>query len=139
VASSRYSSEDLSDILAGVKVLIVVVATLPGLARLAAPDQMICLHRDGQVRVEPFQPGCCLGEAEPSCPDEDCKDLPVVDPSPLDAPDGPLVLDVVSLPAPPPVEELPPAHVPTWNRPMSFSGPPPPGPERHVTTVVLRR
>ena len=139
MTAHRYSSEVLSVMLARVKVAIVVMAILPGMARLAAPDQMICLHRDGQVRLEPYEPACCLGEAEPGCPDEECRDLPVVDPSPLDAPDAPLALDVVSVPAPTPIEEVLAAFVPTWIRPRSFSGPPPPGWERHVTTVVLRR
>jgi hypothetical protein len=125
--------------LVDVKVLIGLLAMLPGLARVALPEEMICIHRDGQVRVEPIAPACCLGEDEPVCPDEQCSDLPLVDPSPVSMPDAPLVLDLVSLPAPPLVVEFLPASIPTWNRPSSTSGPPPPGPERHLTTVVLRR
>jgi hypothetical protein len=130
--------KELFDILARVRALISLVALLPGLARLASPEQMICLHRDGQVRVEPLVPACCLGEDVPICPDEECQDLPLVDPSPIDSPDAPIGLEGVSLPSMPPVEDLPP-DVPGDHRPGSFSGPPPPGPERHLLTVVLRR
>lgn len=124
--------------LAEVKVLIVLTMLSQGAVCLAAPDVMICLHRDGQVRVEPFEPTCCRGEAAPRCPDEECRDLPVLDPSPIDSPDAPLLLDTAVLLAPPLLEEFPTASVPTCPRPRSFSGPPPPEAGPYVTIVILR-
>ena len=124
--------------LAQVRVLTVVLALSQSVVCLTAPDQMICLHRDGQVRLERFEPSCCRGETAPSCPDEECQDIPVVDASPTDLPDAPLVLDVVAVVVEPPVESAPFIPLPTLNRPRSFSGPPPPGPEQHLATVILR-
>ena len=123
----------------GRKILVVLFALLPGVASLAAPDTMLCLHRDGQVRVEPIEPSCCRGEeSEPACPDDQCQDLPVVEASPLGAPDAPMTLDVTSIPADLSLESvgLPPA--PEFRRPRSFSGPPPPGSDPHVSIFILR-
>jgi hypothetical protein len=121
------------------KVLLVLLALTPGAALLAEPDRMLCLHRNGEVRVEPIEPSCCRGETTPSCPDEECQDLPIVETSPISSPEAAaLMLDFSWALVEPPAELPPMAPVPRLHRPRSFSGPPPPGPERHLTTVVLR-
>ena len=126
------------------RLLVALISLLPGAASLAAPDRMLCLHRDGEVRVEPMEPSCCRGETSdsstPSCPDEGCQDLPVVDASPISPPEAVApILDVCWVSVAPPADESPFLPFPRLNRPRSFSGPPLPGPERHLTTVILRR
>ena len=125
------------------------MALSQGGAAFAAPDFMLCFHRDGHVQVEIFELLCCRSEEENSkpststCPDENCQDLPIVESSSIVSPELGPALDVGSsilvsvLPAASDPSVLPVA--PDLQRPRSFSGPPPPGPERYLRTVVLRR
>jgi len=131
------------------KLLALLMILSQGAVAFAAPEFMLCFHRDGHVRVEAFELLCCRGEAEepasraPACPDEDCRDLPVVESSPSTLPE---VGSAFEAPVPSPAFDVPADFgslfafpVPFPSRPRSVSGPPPPGPERHLLTVVLRR
>ncbi len=132
------------------RLLLVLFAATQGTAAFSSPEFMLCLHRDGHVRVEPFEQLCCRSEGAepapvpPSCPDENCRDLPVIESTPQLAPDsgisivegsgGVLVFD-------PAMQVLGKSdyQVDDPVRPPSFSGPPLAGPEQHLLTVVLRR
>ena len=129
------------------KLLALLMILSQGTVAFAAPEFMLCFHSDGHVRVEAFELLCCRDDAEepapaPVCPDEDCRDVPVVESSPSMAPEvgsafeGAVSLLSFDVPAAvfPFAFPVPPPH-----RPHSVSGPPPPGPERHLLTVILRR
>lgn len=60
----------------GVKLGVLAIALGAAVTGRVPSGFMLCIHQDGRKVVEPFVESCC-DEAPSSCPDEECRDLPL--------------------------------------------------------------